>query len=131
MHMNQLEELIANKNQTLTQNRAYVLKFSATWCKPCRNIKHICAEWGQAIGDRFVMREIDIDEELDLYSFYKKQRIIRGIPAILAWYPAPPVPTHTEYWPDDSVCSSNPIDVISFFQRVNVAVAKCNTVPKQ
>ncbi len=122
---------MANKNQALAQNKVYVLKFSADWCKPCRNIKHVCAEWGQAIGPRFVMREIDIDSEIDLYSFYKNRRVIRGIPAILAWYPNPLVPAHAEYWPDDSVCSSNSTDVVRFFQRVNAAASIRSTVSQE
>jgi thioredoxin 1 len=53
-----------------------VLKFSATWCGPC----HMLSSTIKTAGDLGVsIKEIDIDESLDLASKYN----IRSVPTLI------------------------------------------------
>ena len=113
--MQAVSDLLKQKNAVIADGKIYIVKFTADWCKPCKRIKHVCLEWKQALGDAVVFVEVDIDNEIDVYSFFKRKRVIRGIPAILAWKSHDP---ENDFWPQDSVCSGNTADVIDFFGRV-------------
>ena len=115
--MNAVELYKSQKREALEDGRIFIVKFGATWCKPCRAIKHLCLEWQQCLGQRVVVREVDIDEEMDLYSYFKRKRVIRGVPALLAWIPTEEEAS-MEYHPDDSVCTGDPREVLAFFQRI-------------
>ena len=65
-----------------------ILKFTATWCKPCKTIapfvESINNEYFK-MGANFEFIEIDVDNALDLYAFLKKTKMVNGIPAILIY----------------------------------------------
>ena len=119
--MQAVTDLLTQKNAVIEDGKIYIVKFTADWCKPCKRIKHVCLEWQQALGDAVVFVEINIDDEIDIYSFFKRKRVIRGIPAILAWKTYDP---ENEFWPQDSVCSGSTADVIGFFGRVYQATLR-------
>ena len=98
--MQAVSDLLKQKNAVIADGKIYIVKFTADWCKPCQRIKHVCLEWQQALGDAVVFVEINIDNEIDIYSFFKRKRVIRGIPAILAWKNHDP---ENDFWPQDSV----------------------------
>lgn len=65
-----------------------ILKFTATWCKPCKQIQPFV----EAINNEYFNKannfeyiEIDVDNALDLYAFLKKTKMINGIPAFLCY----------------------------------------------
>lgn len=65
-----------------------ILKFTASWCKPCKTIAPFVESMNneyfkKAINFEFI--EIDVDCALDLYAFLKKVKMINGIPALLAY----------------------------------------------
>ena len=65
-----------------------ILKFTASWCKPCKTIAPVVESlnneyFKKAIIFEFI--EIDVDSALDLYAFLKKVKMINGIPALLAY----------------------------------------------
>ena len=66
--------------------RIIVIKFSADWCIPCKKIKSIWKKWLDTAPTNIICIEIDIDESLDLYVYFKNKKIVNGIPAILAFY---------------------------------------------
>ena len=113
--MAQLESLIKSIDES--DNKNILLKFYADWCGPCKKVASIYEEAFCSLGDNTVKVVIDIDEQLDLYMFLKRKRIITGIPCALAWHPNKNRDYDLWYIPDDSVLSSDKNDTINFFQR--------------
>jgi thiol-disulfide isomerase/thioredoxin len=65
-----------------------ILKFTASWCKPCKTIAPFVESMNDEYfkkGINFEFIEIDVDCALDLYAFLKKTKMINGIPALLAY----------------------------------------------
>jgi thiol-disulfide isomerase/thioredoxin len=104
---------------SMDRNAQHILliKFSATWCKPCQSIQHVCKEWFDKLPEHVIVVEIDIDACLDLYMFMKRHRIIKGVPAIVAWYPNESREANIWYIPEDSVSGSSIHDINLFFER--------------
>ena len=72
--------------ELLKVNPGYVIiKFTATWCKPCHRIKQQVEKWFSALPTTFQCVELDVDENDDIYAFLRKFKIVAGIPAILAY----------------------------------------------
>jgi thiol-disulfide isomerase/thioredoxin len=60
-----------------------ILKFSASWCGPCRKIKPFIDELLKNYeGYNFKYIEIDVDKEPLLYSSFKRYKMINGIPSM-------------------------------------------------
>ena len=89
-----------------------IVKFGATWCKPCQKIEAQVKENMLKLSDKYTCYIIDIDDYLELYAFLKTKRMLSGIPAILAWKKG-----NTGIIPDAVVNSSKPEEVNSFFQQ--------------
>ena len=113
--MAQLEALIKSIDES--DNKNIVMKFYADWCGPCKKVASICEEAFCSLGENTIKVVIDIDEQLDLYMFLKRKRIITGIPCTLAWHSKKDRDYDLWYIPDDSVLSSDQNDTINFFQR--------------
>ena len=111
-----IEQLINLQKQP---GRMIVLKFTATWCRPCQTIKQLCNDCFTHLPENVFIIELDIDNNLDLYSLMKKHRIVSGIPAILAWYPDASREPSRWYIPNDSVSGSSKTEVFDFFKRCN------------
>ena len=72
--------------ELLSVNPGYVIiKFTATWCKPCSRIKDYVEKWFSALPEEFQCVELDVDTNDDIYSFFRRSKIVAGIPAILAY----------------------------------------------
>ena len=75
-------------SELLQQNNGLILiKLGATWCGPCKKIEPLVMSWLQKMPEQVQIALIDIDENVDLYGFYKKKRVVNGVPTILAYYP--------------------------------------------
>ena len=111
----QLETFIKNIDEL--ENKSILLKFYADWCGPCKKVASISDKAFCSLGDNTIKVVIDIDEQLDLYMFLKRKRIITGIPCTLAWHSRKDREYELWYNPDDSVLSSDQNDTINFFQR--------------
>ena len=77
-----------NKYLETTPCDTTILKFTASWCKPCKTIAPVVDSLNNDYfkkGVNFEFIEIDVDCALDLYAFLKKVRMINGIPALLAY----------------------------------------------
>tara|TARA_B110001452_G_scaffold206981_1_gene177119 strand:+ start:309 stop:674 length:366 start_codon:yes stop_codon:yes gene_type:complete len=108
------EESFISLQKNLLDNQLIILKFTATWCVPCKNIKPICDEYVQKLPKSIAYFEIDIDESLDLYIKLKKYRMVNGIPALLAYKS-----DCKDLWyvPDDSQLGGDKQKVKDFFER--------------
>lgn len=113
--LDQLEELIKGIDQS--GDRMLVVKFYADWCGPCKRVTAICDEGFKDMRESAVKVVIDIDDQLDLYMFLKRKRVITGIPCALAWHPNKQRDASLWYIADDCVLSSDTNDTVAFFQR--------------
>ena len=98
--------------------RLLIVKFTATWCRPCQTIAttvHECIT--QFPPDKLVFAELDVDENVELYSMMKTKRMVNGIPVMLA-YDGKTTPVRSPWFvPDDSVTGGSIQMVQSFFVR--------------
>ena len=102
-------------------NIAIILKFGATWCGPCKNIKQLCATRFNELSTKIICFDLDIDgeENSELYSAYAGKKMIKSIPTIFA-YVSNPERNQAHWWaPDLSVNSSKPEDIDLFFKKIN------------
>tara|TARA_B100000035_G_scaffold207381_3_gene177385 strand:+ start:5235 stop:5588 length:354 start_codon:yes stop_codon:yes gene_type:complete len=107
-------EELCEMQQQLQSKTLIIIKFTANWCGPCKNIKPITEEYCKKLPSSIKYIEIDIDESLDLYVFLKNKKMVNGIPAILAYYPGE---KDNFYVPDDSCLGGNINNVKQFFER--------------
>jgi len=64
-----------------------ILKFTAKWCGPCKSIAPCVRQMLETYKQcNFRYYEIDIDEYSDTYAFFKKKRMLNGIPAFCVYY---------------------------------------------
>lgn len=96
-----------------------VVKFTANWCRPCQTIKQLTLECFANLPKNVIIAEVDIDDNMDIYMFMKKHRIVNGIPAILVWYPCSSRDLDRWYIPDDSVSGSDQKAIFELFGRCN------------
>ena len=108
------EEKLFKMQSELTSLQMIIIKFTADWCGPCQGIKGLVEELVKELPDSIKFYEIDIDESLELYAKFKKNKMVNGIPAILGFKGG-----EKEYWyiPDDSVLGGNKEEIKKFFAR--------------
>lgn len=95
------------------QGKHTILKLTATWCKPCQNIKELALQEIAKLATPLIgCYEIDVDESFDFYAFMKQKKMVNGIPVFLFYKKG-----NVGYVPDDSVTGSNPPDIQAFFAR--------------
>jgi thioredoxin-like negative regulator of GroEL len=80
-------ELNRNQFQQLLQvNPGYIIiKITAEWCKPCKKIQPLVEQWFAGFPKEVQCVELDVDENDDIYAYFRKNKIVAGIPAILAY----------------------------------------------
>ena len=106
--INDLSEL----ESILSNNRSIVLlKFSADWCGPCKKIAPIVDEWKDTLPEHVEFYEIDIDESINLFSYFKNKKMLVGIPSIMCWRTG-----NTTLVPDYNVNNSDPNQLYGFFK---------------
>jgi len=111
--------LVCGKKHELVGNNTglIIVKFGATWCRPCQQIKSICNKMFQEMPSNVSCFDIDIDESMDLYMSLKKYKMVNGVPCLLAYILSPNRNTNEWYIPNESVTGGNPSHVVSFFDR--------------
>ena len=71
-----------------TDKETTIIKLTATWCGPCQKVKSTIQNLNEQYrqkGVSFEYLEIDVDEALDLYSFFKRMKMAVGIPTFLTF----------------------------------------------
>ena len=113
--------------QFLAQNQALiVIRFSATWCKPCQKIKPLVDYFFASSPSCVTCVDLDVDENSDIYSFLKSKKMIYGIPTLLCY-----TSLNKTYIPDLSVSGASPPDLDSFFRKCGNAASKYMNTFKQ
>jgi len=99
----QLEKLVRN----LTEEQAIFMKFTADWCGPCKSIKPECDKIVKLCSENIYYIEIDVDESVELFAFFKKQKLLKGIPAMYLYYGKDRSQDQKWYLPDYSVLGAD------------------------
>ena len=115
-----VEELISlQKCIDNDKDMILIVKFTATWCRPCQTIKQLTHECFTNLPKNVIIAEVDVDNNMDVYMFMKKKRIVSGIPAILVWFPTQSRDPAHWYMPNDSVSGSAQTEIFALFKRCN------------
>lgn len=84
-----------------------ILKFHASWCKPCKKLKPFVDKTVNETIERldskkrqnaFIFIEVDIDVCTDLYAFLKQKKRINGVPSIFLYDMKAVKKQDTEYY---------------------------------
>jgi thioredoxin-like negative regulator of GroEL len=89
-----------------------IVKFGATWCRPCAKIKPVVDAFFASSPDNVVCCDIDVDESHDVYSYFRSKKMVNGIPTLLCFKRE-----NVSYIPDDSITGSDPNQLDAFFRR--------------
>jgi thiol:disulfide interchange protein len=108
------EQDLKIKQSLLGEKELIIIKFTATWCGPCKIIKECCNQFQEKKPDCIQYYEIDIDESLELYMKLKKMKMVNGIPAIIVFKGG-----LKEHWfiPDETHVGSNIQQLQQFFMK--------------
>ena len=64
-----------------------IIKLTASWCGPCKKIAPFVSRLNEMYSKHynFEYLEIDVDDALDLYAFFKKMKMANGVPTFLSF----------------------------------------------
>lgn len=93
-----------------------LLKFGATWCAPCRRVAPEVHARRQRMNSNIRFLDVDIDEDMDVYTMLKSKRLVGGIPSIVLYAHG-----NINILSPDFVCTgSNSNDVSAIFKRAEI-----------
>lgn len=102
------------KNILKNNENWVILKFSATWCAPCKRAAPIVDPWLEKVQEQpYLLFLLDIDENFELYGYLKSKKRVQTIPALLAYKKG-----NTDIIPDLFVSGSDPSHINTFFNSV-------------
>jgi thiol-disulfide isomerase/thioredoxin len=96
-----------------------IIKFGATWCGPCKKIKHVVDGFFATSPDNVICADVDVDESFDLYGYFKSKKMVNGIPVMLCY-----IKGNETFIPDDSVTGIDPGALDAFFKRCGNYLSK-------
>lgn len=102
----ELKELIENSP------KAIIIKLGADWCGPCKIIEPVVYEWFSKVPYTIQLCNINIDDNFELYGYFKKKKIVSGIPCILCFSNE-----NEDGYPDDFISGTDVSKVNWFFER--------------
>ena len=106
------------QHSIISSKQVLIVKFTATWCGPCKRIKNDCYNMFKQLPSNILIADLDVDLEknTEFYSFMKRKRMVNGIPVLMAWFPR----KDRDFWyvPDDSVTGGDINAIKDFLQRV-------------
>ena len=100
--------------QALLNNQgAFVVKFGAEWCGPCKKIEPLVHSWMAQFPPTIQGAIIDIDDNFEIYALLKSKKQVNGVPAILCYKKG-----NLTAIPDHIVVGADENQVNAFFQTV-------------
>lgn len=98
----------------LKANTGYIIiKFTATWCKPCQIIKNQVNKFFLNSPESVICFDLDVDENFEIYNYFKKNRRLNGIPALFLYKKG-----NTNLIADESHTGANSTTLQNFFSKV-------------
>lgn len=114
-----LKSLLINlDNGDKSKLKAIIIKFGATWCGPCKQIKNLCDKCHCELPNNVLYFDIDIDNNTELYIALKSKKMINGIPTILGYVKKSDRNMNAWYASDLSVLGSNINNINNFFNCI-------------
>ena len=109
---------------TLPSDSLIIIRFTAEWCGPCQRINGICDEYFKKCSNKIFPVVIDVDESIDLYVRFKRQKMLNGIPALLAYHGN----NKQDVWyvPNDCILDGDIEKVKAFFNRCSTHINNVN-----
>jgi thiol-disulfide isomerase/thioredoxin len=103
-------------NNTEYKNKTLIIKFGATWCGPCKKIKDLCNKCFLQMSENVICFDIDIDENIEIFSALKTKKMVKGVPTILGYY----CKNKRDQWyiSDTSISGSDEKKVLEFFKNI-------------
>jgi thiol-disulfide isomerase/thioredoxin len=107
---------LEDRNQFLdvikANNSLLIIKFSATWCRPCRKIhQHVLNHFAK-LPENVVCGDLDVDDNFDVFAYLKSKKMVKGVPIILCYKAE-----NDSFIPDDSIDGSDIKQIDAFFAR--------------
>ena len=104
-------------------NDIIIFKFGAEWCNPCLKIKPYIKNKLIELGcipteKKIKYCEINVDDNIDIYSSFKKAKMIKGIPHMLCYFGENNERRSKYYLADITVSGSNEKELDSFFNLI-------------
>ena len=90
-----------------------VVKYSATWCKPCKKIADHVAGKAAKLPTNTKFLELDLDRDPDLYALLKAKQQVRGVPVLLAYKKGNVTP-----YADSSITGADTDAIDTFFHSL-------------
>ena len=117
LSIEQLKNLLNNNFVKKHNINIIIIKFSATWCKPCQQIKELSNELFQKTAENVLCFDLDIDNNNNkkLYSAFKSKKMIKGVPTLFGFNCKNNRDPEHWYIPDESVSGSSEKDIRGFF----------------
>lgn len=96
-----------------------ILKFGATWCGPCKKIKHIVDGFFTTSPPHVACADLDVDMEgnIDVYGYLRTKKMVSGVPVLLCYKKKNLNKEQITFIPDDSITGASPADLDAFFAR--------------
>ena len=90
------------------------VQLTASWCGPCNTIKqplddYIREHFDPDSGADMKFMRIDIDKNPLVYSFFRRAKVVRGVPAFFLYSPSPSSTPSSPVsaYPDDMVLGAD------------------------
>lgn len=115
LSLDTLKGILDNKTYK-TNNTIIIIKFGASWCGPCKKITDKCNQCFLEMPDNVFCFDIDIDNNLEIYSAFKTKKMVKGVPTILCYY----CKNTRDKWyiSDTSISGSDNQKVFHFFKSI-------------
>ena len=91
---------------------ALIIKFGAEWCGPCKKIEGLVKNYMSVTRPGVKCAVIDVDENFEIYAYFKSKKMVNGIPAIFAYNKG-----NLTIVPDEVVVGADEFQIKMFFQK--------------
>lgn len=90
-----------------------IIKFTATWCKPCKKIKNEVNRYFLNSSESTICFDLDVDDNFEIYNYFKRYRQVNGIPALFLYKKG-----NTNLSPDKSIIGADTKAIQNFFSNI-------------